>query len=120
MAPQENGHSRASNAPERSWHGSCSSCARSSRRRRQGTASRAIAVVAKGEVMLRVVDVFADLLELEQIDCIFTVPGGTAVPLLEAISRRPVRVVVSKDEGGAAFAADGYAWASGKPGVVVT
>jgi acetolactate synthase-1/2/3 large subunit len=71
-------------------------------------------------VMLRVVDVFADLLELEQIDCIFTVPGGTAVPLLEAISRRPVRVVVSKDEGGAAFAADGYAWASGKPGVVVT
>lgn len=70
--------------------------------------------------MLRVVDVFADLLELEQIDCVFTVPGGTAVPLLEAISRRPIRVVVAKDEAGAAFAADGYAWASGKPGVVVT
>jgi acetolactate synthase-1/2/3 large subunit len=69
---------------------------------------------------MRVVDVFAELLELEGIDCVFTVPGGTALPILEAISRRAIRVVVAKDESGAAYAADGYAWASGKPGVVVT
>ncbi|HEU5073024.1 MAG TPA: thiamine pyrophosphate-binding protein, partial [Polyangiaceae bacterium] len=44
-----------------------------------------------------------------------------AVPLLEAISGRSrLRIVVSKDESGAAHAADGYAWATGKPGVVVT
>ncbi|HEX9620819.1 MAG TPA: thiamine pyrophosphate-binding protein [Polyangiaceae bacterium] len=69
---------------------------------------------------MRVVDLFAGLVELEKIDCVFTVPGGTALPLLRALSRTAVRVVVGKDEAGAAYAADGYAFASGKPGVVVT
>ena len=68
-----------------------------------------------------VAEVFAELLEAEGIECVFTVPGGTVVPLMEALSKRPsLRIVVSKDESGAAFAADGYAWATGKPGVVVT
>jgi acetolactate synthase-1/2/3 large subunit len=69
----------------------------------------------------RVADLLADLLELEAIDCVFTVPGGTVVPLLEAISKHPsIRVVVSKDEAGAAYAADGYARISGKLGVLIT
>ena len=64
---------------------------------------------------------FAELLEAEGVDCVFVVPGGTIVPMMEALSRRPtMRVVVGKDESGAAFAADGYAWATGKPGVVIT
>ncbi|MEI9938748.1 MAG: thiamine pyrophosphate-binding protein [Pseudomonadota bacterium] len=68
-----------------------------------------------------VAEELAELLEAEGVDCIFTVPGGTIVPLLSALSRRPsLRIVVSKDESGAAFAADGYAWATGKLGVVVT
>lgn len=68
-----------------------------------------------------VAQLFAELLEGEGVDCVFVVPGGTIVPLMEALSRRPrLRVVVSKDESGAAFAADGYAWATGKPGVVIT
>jgi acetolactate synthase-1/2/3 large subunit len=69
----------------------------------------------------RVADFLADLLVGEGVDHVFTIPGGTAMPLLEAIARRPsIRTVVAKDEGGAAFMADGYAWASGKPGVVLT
>lgn len=68
-----------------------------------------------------VADLFARLLRIEGIDCVFTVPGGTALPLLEAVAALgDVRVIVTKDEMGAAFAADGYAWESGKPGVVVT
>ncbi len=68
-----------------------------------------------------VADLFARLLLTEGIDCVFTVPGGTALPLLAAVSALGrVRIVVAKDETGAAFAADGYAWASGKPGVVLT
>lgn len=68
---------------------------------------------------MRITHLLAELLELEEIDCVFTVPGGTAVPLLQALRGRAVRVVVAKDEAGAAFAADGYAWATGKPGVVI-
>ncbi|HEX4339185.1 MAG TPA: thiamine pyrophosphate-binding protein [Polyangiaceae bacterium] len=69
----------------------------------------------------RVADFFAELLVREGVEVVFTIPGGTAMPLLEAISRRKsIRTVVAKDEAGAAFMADGYAWASGKPGVVVT
>lgn len=68
-----------------------------------------------------VAQLFAELLVAEGVDCVFVVPGGTIVPLIEAVSRRPeLRVVLSKDESGAAFAADGYAWATGKPGVVIT
>jgi acetolactate synthase-1/2/3 large subunit len=68
-----------------------------------------------------VAEEFAELLVAEGVDCVFTVPGGTVVPLMEALSKRKeLRIVVSKDESGAAFAADGYAWATGKPGVVVT
>lgn len=69
---------------------------------------------------MRITDLLAELFELEAIDCVFTVPGGTAVPLLQALAHRAVRVVVAKDEAGAAYAADGYAWATGKPGVVLT
>ncbi|HYQ45000.1 MAG TPA: thiamine pyrophosphate-binding protein [Polyangiaceae bacterium] len=68
-----------------------------------------------------VAQLFAELLESEGVDCVFVVPGGTIVPLMEAVSRRSnLRVVVSKDESGAAYAADGYSWATGKLGVVIT
>lgn len=68
-----------------------------------------------------VAQALAELLEAEGVDCVFVVPGGTIVPLMEALSQRPaLRIVVSKDESGAAFAADGYAWATGKLGVVIT
>ena len=68
-----------------------------------------------------IADLLADHLVQEGIDVVFAVPGGTAVPLLQALSKQSsVRVVVAKDEAGAAYAADGYAWATGKPGVVVT
>jgi acetolactate synthase I/II/III large subunit len=68
-----------------------------------------------------VADLFARLLQVEGIDCVFTVPGGTALPLLAAIGALgTIRVVVGKDETGAAFMAEGHASESGKPGVVVT
>jgi acetolactate synthase-1/2/3 large subunit len=68
-----------------------------------------------------VAELFADFIEREGVEYVFTVPGGTIVPLLEAISRRrSVQLIVAKDETGAGYAADGYAWATGKPGIVLT
>jgi len=70
---------------------------------------------------MNVAERFAELLAQHGVSHVFAVPGGTALPLMTALSRRrEVTIVVCKDEAGAAFMADGYAWASGKPGVVVT
>ncbi len=67
-----------------------------------------------------VADILAELIELEGVDTIFTVPGGTAVPAMQAVCRSGrVQVVVSKDEAGAAYAAAGFARATDKPGVVL-
>lgn len=68
-----------------------------------------------------VADILAELIELEGVDVVFTVPGGTVVPAMEAVCASGcVQVVVSKDEAGAAYAAEGYSAATGKPGVCLT
>src|SRR5438309_5956297 len=49
---------------------------------------------------------------------IFGYPGGQITPIYDALYREPViRHVLARDEQAAAFMADGYARASGKPGV---
>lgn len=49
---------------------------------------------------------------------VFGVPGGHLSPFLGALRRQDrVRFIIAAHEGGAAFMADGYARASGKPGV---
>jgi len=70
---------------------------------------------------VNVADFFVELLLREGVTHVFTVPGGTALPLMHALSKASdIRTVVCKDELGASFMADGYAWSSGKPGVIVT
>ncbi|HYP88427.1 MAG TPA: thiamine pyrophosphate-binding protein, partial [Polyangiaceae bacterium] len=70
---------------------------------------------------MNVADYFVALVRREGVEVVFTVPGGTALPMMEALAKVPeLRVIVCKDEQGAAYMADGYAWSSGKPGVVVT
>lgn len=70
---------------------------------------------------MNVADFFVELLLREGVTHVFTVPGGTALPLMNSLSKRPeIRTVVCKDELGASFMADGYAWSSGRPGVIVT
>ena len=70
---------------------------------------------------MNVADFFVELLLREGVSHVFTVPGGTALPLMHALSKTSeIRTVVCKDELGASFMADGYAWSSGKPGVIVT
>src|SRR5437588_7116720 len=49
---------------------------------------------------------------------VFGYPGGQITPIYDALYREPaIRHVLARDEQAAAFMADGYARASGKPGV---
>ncbi|MBI4269993.1 MAG: thiamine pyrophosphate-binding protein [Candidatus Rokubacteria bacterium] len=59
-----------------------------------------------------------DALQREGVTVVFGIPGGHTIPLTDVMYDRPeMTFVVTRHEGGAACAADGYARASGRPGV---
>jgi acetolactate synthase-1/2/3 large subunit len=55
------------------------------------------------------------------VDVIFAYPGGASMPLHQALTRfrDQIRTVLPRHEQGGIFAAEGYARASGRPGVVM-
>lgn len=54
------------------------------------------------------------------VEKVFCVPGESFLPLLDALYDEPsLEVVACRHEGGASFMAEGYAKASGRPGVVL-
>jgi len=54
------------------------------------------------------------------IDTVFGIPGLYNMPLFEALREADLRVVAVRHEQGAAFMADGFARATGRPAAVVT
>ncbi len=58
-------------------------------------------------------------LEAENVDVVFGLPGGAVLTLYDAIYQKGLRHILTRHEQGAAHAADGYARASGKTGVVI-
>lgn len=68
----------------------------------------------------RVADRIVRLLVDAGVDVVFGVPGGAISPVYDALLDEPrVRVVTTRHEAGAMFAAAGYARTSGRPGVVL-
>jgi acetolactate synthase-1/2/3 large subunit len=61
-----------------------------------------------------------DYLERLGVEVIFGLCGHTVIALLDAIGKSRIRFVSTRHEQVAAHAADGYARASGKPGVLLT
>jgi thiamine pyrophosphate-dependent acetolactate synthase large subunit-like protein len=60
-------------------------------------------------------------LEREGIEMIFGIPGLYSMPIFDALYRHPsIKVITVRHEQGAAFMADGYARATGKPAAVIT
>jgi acetolactate synthase-1/2/3 large subunit len=53
----------------------------------------------------------------ENVECIFGYPGGVTLPLYDAMYDHPIRHVLVRHEENAAFAAEGFARATGKVGV---
>ena len=63
-------------------------------------------------------EVLVASLEREGVDTIFAYPGGASMELHQALSHSDeIRVILPRHEQGGVFAAEGYARASGKPGV---
>lgn len=63
--------------------------------------------------------VILDCLKREGVDTIFGYPGGSAIPLFDALLDSNIKIVLSRHEQGATHMADGYARATGKVGVVL-
>lgn len=59
------------------------------------------------------------ILEEEQIDTVFGIPGEQIIPLYEALSESNINHVLTRHEQAAAHAADGYFRSSGKIGVCI-
>lgn len=61
-----------------------------------------------------------ECLKLEGTTKVFCVPGESYLPVLDCIHDEPnIQLISTRHEGGAAFMAEGYAKASGSPGIVM-
>jgi len=58
-------------------------------------------------------------LEREGVEYIFGLSGGAAMPIFDALVDSKIRLVLTRHEQGATHMADGYARATGRPGVVL-
>jgi len=62
-------------------------------------------------------DILVRALEREGVDTIFAYPGGASMEIHQALTRSTIRTILPRHEQGGSFAAEGYARATGKPGV---
>src|SRR5437764_9854968 len=77
--------------------------------------------VAKPERETRIASyLLTDYLERLGVEVIFGLCGHTVIAFLDALGKSHIRFISSRHEQVAAHAADGYARASGKPGVLLT
>ena len=62
-------------------------------------------------------EILLESLHHEKVEVVFGLPGGAVLPLYDALYSAGIRHLLVRHEQAAAFAADGYARATGKPGV---
>jgi len=58
-------------------------------------------------------------LEMEGVEVVFGLPGGAILPVYDPIIESPIRHVLVRHEQGAGHMAEGYAMATGRPGVAM-
>ncbi len=63
--------------------------------------------------------IIVEALAKEKVEYMFGYPGGVVIPIFHEIFNSSLKFILSRHEQGAIHAADGYARASGKPGVVI-
>ncbi|MFB0918173.1 MAG: biosynthetic-type acetolactate synthase large subunit [Clostridiaceae bacterium] len=65
-------------------------------------------------------ELILDCLEKEGVDSVFAYPGGSVIPLFDALyDNKNIKVYRPCHEQGGSHACDGYARATGKPGVLI-
>jgi len=62
-------------------------------------------------------EILLETLRHQKVEVVFGLPGGAVLPLYDALYSAGIRHLLVRHEQAAAFAADGYARAAGKPGV---
>ncbi|MGH9453223.1 MAG: biosynthetic-type acetolactate synthase large subunit, partial [Terriglobia bacterium] len=62
-------------------------------------------------------EILLESLKRANVDVVFGLPGGAVLPLYDALYGAGIRHLLVRHEQAAAFAADGYARVTGKPGV---
>ena len=62
-------------------------------------------------------EIFVESLQHEGVDAIFGHPGGVVLKIYDVLMDAPIRHILMRHEQGAVHAADGYARATGRPGV---
>jgi acetolactate synthase-1/2/3 large subunit len=62
-------------------------------------------------------DILVRALEREGVECIFAYPGGASMEIHQSLTRSKIRTILPRHEQGGSFAAEGYARATGRPGV---
>ena len=72
----------------------------------------------EGAPMMRAVDAIMECLKAEGVDVVFGYPGGANLPTYDAFVDAGIRHILVRHEAGGGHAAEGYAKASGKVGVV--
>jgi 5-guanidino-2-oxopentanoate decarboxylase len=74
----------------------------------------------KTRAELSIGEALVGLLEAYGVDMIFGIPGVHNIEMYRALPRSKIRHILPRHEQGAGFMADGYARATGKPGVCFT
>src|SRR5688572_32917625 len=62
-------------------------------------------------------DILIKALEREGVEVIFAYPGGASMEFHQSLTRSKIRTVLPRHEQGGVFQAEGYARATGKPGL---
>jgi len=62
-------------------------------------------------------DILIESLKKEKVEVMFGYPGGSVLPIFDALYEAPIKFILTRHEQGAVHAADGYARATGKVGV---
>jgi len=75
--------------------------------------------MAKKSAPMKGSEIVVRALEKLGVETIFAYPGGPAIAMHQALSKSSIRVILPRHEQGGAFAAGGYARATGKVGVAM-
>src|ERR1700738_1665551 len=74
---------------------------------------------SRGETM-NGAEILVAAMEREGVEVIFAYPGGASMPIHQALTRSTkIRTILPRHEQGGSFAAEGYARATGRPGVCI-
>jgi len=74
--------------------------------------------MAKRKQKMTGAEVLIKCLEDQGVEYIFGLPGGSVIPIYDALKESKMKLILVRHEQGASHMADGYARVTGKPGVV--